>query len=64
MTNSNITKVHISQVRGGDAIMFNGEVKTVSNCDIKYCTFMGTTIFGDNYRCGNKLVEVVYFNRK
>lgn len=49
--------VHISRIKGGDAILHNGEVKTVSNCDIKRDSFMGITIFGDSYSLGHKKVK-------
>lgn len=57
-------KVHISQVRPGDAIMHNGEMVTVSANNIRHCKFMGTTVFGDSYNLGYKLVEVIHFNRQ
>lgn len=56
--------IHISEIRGGDAILHNGEVKTVSNCDIKEDAFMGRTIFGDSYNLGYKKVIRVHFNRQ
>ena len=50
------TKVHISKIRGGDAILHNDRIVTVSNNDIRYSKFMGITIFGDSYNLGYKLV--------
>lgn len=48
----------------GDAIVFNGKIVTVSKKDINKDTFMGTCIFGDSYKLGNKKVEKVIFNEK
>jgi len=59
----NTKKVHISEIKAGDAIIHNGELVTVSVCDIKTCKFMGITIFGDSYNLGYKPVELVYKNR-
>jgi hypothetical protein len=56
-------EVHISQVRSGDAIIHNGELVTVASNNIKHCAFMGTTIFGDSYNLGYKLVLLVNCNR-
>ena len=53
-----IIKKHISQVQAGDTIIINSILKTVCQNDIKYCPFMGKTIFGDSYHSGNKPVEV------
>ena len=57
-------KIHISQVRIGDAILHNGEVKTVCGQTLKRSEFMGITIFGDSYNLGYKLVTRVHFNRQ
>ena len=54
-----MVKVHISKIKGGDAILFHGQVKTVSNCDIKFDKFMGITIFGDSFKLGYELVTRV-----
>ena len=55
--------VHISQIRIGDAILHNGEVKTVCNQTMKEDSFIGRTLFGDSYRLGTKLVIRVLRNR-
>lgn len=55
-------KVHISRIRVGDTIRHNNEVKTVSGNNIKTCRFMGTTLFGDSYSLGYKLVTRINFN--
>lgn len=52
-------QVHISTIRPGDTIVHNGETKTVSGTDIRKGGFMGTTIFGDSYNSGHKLVTLV-----
>jgi hypothetical protein len=53
--------VHISQIRGGDTILHNGVVMTVSYNNIKYSEFMGVTVFGDSYCSGYKSVIRICF---
>lgn len=49
--------VHVSMVRVGDAIVCgDGKVRTVCANDIKH-GFMGTSIFGDSYKCGTLSVK-------
>jgi hypothetical protein len=50
---------NISTIRAGDLIRHEGIIRTVSANNIKYNSFMGTTIFGDSYSIGNKLVEKI-----
>lgn len=57
----NTKQVHISTIRQGDTVMHNGEMTTISGTDIKYDSFMGTSIFGDSYRLGHKLVTKIFF---
>jgi hypothetical protein len=52
-------QVHISTIKSSDTILHNGEVKTVSGNNIKHCSFMGTTLFGDSYMLGHKLVTKI-----
>lgn len=52
-------QVHISTIQSGDTIQHNGEIKTVSGNNIKRCSFMGTTLFGDSYSLGHKLVTKI-----
>lgn len=59
--NFTLESVHISKINSGDAILFNGEIRTVCNRFLKHDGFMGTTIFGDSYSLGHKLVERVVF---
>ena len=55
-----ITNTHIDMVRAGDCILCLDEVvRTVSENNIKYDSFMGRTIFGDSYQLGYKPVKVV-----
>jgi hypothetical protein len=61
MENKVIDNVHISQIKVGDTIMVNGEMKTVSGNNLKKGGFCGTTIFGDSYNSGRKLVGRVRF---
>ena len=54
-------QVHISTIRQGDTVIHNNIMKTVSGTDIKNDIFMGTSIFGDSYKIGNKKVTLVDF---
>ena len=54
-------EVHISRIRVGDTIMHNGVLTTISGNNIKTCSFMGITLFGDSYRSGYKKVKRINF---
>ena len=54
-------KIHISQVIIGDTVIHEGAMQTVSGTNIKYCSFMGKSLFGDCYHSGHKPVERVIF---
>ena len=56
-----IKPTHISDIKAGDTILHNGEVKTVSGNNIKCSSFIGKTLFGDSYNLGYKQVEMVTF---
>jgi hypothetical protein len=51
--------VHISQIKVGDTIIHNGVLTTVCKNNITYSQFMGISLFGYNYKCGNQLVTKV-----
>ena len=53
--------VHISTIKAGDTIIHNGKESTVCKKDITIGGFMGTSVFGDSYRSGTKLVEAVLY---
>jgi hypothetical protein len=59
--NVKATDVHISQIKCGDIVIHGGEMKTVGKNDIKYDSFMGTSLFGDSYKSGSKLVKKIDF---
>lgn len=48
--------VHINDIKPGDTVKHDGEMKTVSKININRGGFMGTSIFGDSYMSGNKMV--------
>lgn len=52
-------QVHINAIRSGDTVIHDDNIKTVSNNNISRGGFMGTTLFGDSYRCGHRLVTKV-----
>ena len=51
-----IEEVHISEIKAGDVIRWNGKSSTVCVKDIKRNTFTGISIFGDSYHSGRKAV--------
>jgi uncharacterized radical SAM superfamily Fe-S cluster-containing enzyme len=53
-----IKPTHISDIKQGDTVMINGEMRTVGNNNIKN-GFMGVTLFGDSYRLGREHVQKV-----
>jgi hypothetical protein len=52
-------EVNINEVRPGDYIKHDGKVVGIGPKDIKYNTFMGTTVLGDSYHLGHKPVIMV-----
>lgn len=56
-------KTHISNIFPGDTIKHQGELKTVSKSNIKFCSFMGISIFGDTYHSGHKPVIKIDFRK-
>ena len=42
-------EVNIEEIRAGDTILHNEKLTTVCDYDIKYCSLMGISIFGDTY---------------
>ena len=50
---------HIGNIKAGDIISHHGDIITLCNKDIKINTFMGTTLLGDSYRLGSKMVEKI-----
>jgi len=56
-----IKQVHISEVRMNDTVLHNGDRRTVGKNDINHGGFMGSSLFGDSYRLGTKLVSLVMF---
>lgn len=53
---------HISEIRAGDTVMIDGQMRTVSNNDIRR-GFLGVTLFGDSYRLGTVPVQRVEIMR-
>ena len=58
-----IKPTHISQIKQGDTVMIDGEMRTVGNHNIKHDEFMGLTLFGDSYRLGSQPVQKVVIYR-
>jgi len=51
--------VHKSEIKIGDTVIHNGELRTVGEESISRDEFMGLLLFGDSYRLGCKMVELV-----
>ena len=64
MSLTQMTPIHINDIRPGDVIERNGKLVTVCGKDITFSTFMGRAIFGDCYALGAKPVMRADFLRK
>lgn len=53
-----IKEVHIDDIRVGDVVEIDGVLKTVSHENIRKGGFMGSSLWGDSYRMGTKLVKL------
>lgn len=49
--------VHVSTIKAGDIVHWQGQWRTVDPEYIKSGGFMGASIFGDNYRSGTLPVK-------
>jgi hypothetical protein len=60
MKNCNYTTkdTHVSLIRVGDTVLYNGQLKTVNQ---KYLNTRDQTLFGDSFRCGTIPVKKVIF---
>ena len=58
-----LEEVHISTIRGGDTILHDEKVTTVSNSSISRIAGMGVCLFGDSYRLGYKPVKKLNLSR-
>ena len=55
-----ISEVHISTIKSGDTILHtDNKITTVCKNNIKHCSFMGISLFGDSYRSGTVLVKKI-----
>jgi hypothetical protein len=54
---------YINNIKPGDTIYLDDELKTVSKCNIRYDSFMGHTLFGDSFILGTKPVLLVEFTQ-
>lgn len=61
--NESIKLVHINQIEVGDTVRYNGNIITVGKKDLCYSQFMGKSLFGDNFQCGYKKVELVIIEK-
>lgn len=61
-----IELVHIDEIKLFDLIIreWDGKICAVCKNDIKYDSFMGTSLFGDCYHSGHKKVKKVFIMTK
>lgn len=53
-----IVEVHVDTIRAGDTVVLSdGLTHTVCRNNISYNPFMGTSLFGYNYKCGHEPVK-------
>lgn len=58
--NYQIKPTHISEIRPGDTVLIDGEIKAVSPVNLRR-GFMGATLWGDSYKLGTVPVQRVIF---
>ncbi|OON35642.1 hypothetical protein BTJ39_22475 [Izhakiella australiensis] len=58
-----IVECHISQIKPGDTVEHEGQLRTVSKRNLGRTEFFGISLFGDNYRLGTIKVRKVIFPR-
>lgn len=57
--NYSIKPTHIADIVPGDTIHHEGNLRTVCKANVKKGGLFGTTLFGDSYQSGYKLVNKV-----
>jgi hypothetical protein len=45
-------QVHVALIRPGDAVLFDGKMRTVCRKDLHRDDLMGVTLWGDSFRLG------------
>lgn len=58
-----IVDCHISQIKPGETVEHEGQLRTVSKRNIGWTEFFGTSLFGDNYQLGTLKVRKVIFQK-
>ncbi|ARA26127.1 hypothetical protein A4T39_04755 [Enterobacter hormaechei] len=58
-----IVECHISQIKPGETVEHEGQLRTVSKRNIGWTEFFGTSLFGDNYQLGTLKVRKVIFQK-
>jgi hypothetical protein len=61
MDNTICERVHINEIKVGDTVVYQGELKTVDGQCLKHKGFCGTTLWGDSFKVGSELVHRVEF---
>jgi len=58
------TQVHISTIQVGDTVEHDGYIRTVGKNNLKHCSLMGTSLWGDSYKIGRNKVTKISFTTK
>lgn len=61
--NYSIKEVHISTIKVGDTVEYNGVLKTVGKESFGYAPLMGETLWGDSYKMGHQPVKKAIIHR-
>lgn len=61
--NYSVQETHISLITAGDTVLINKDLKTVCKNNLRECSFMGLTLFGDSYNLGYKPVKKVIIHK-
>lgn len=51
--------IHIDDIKPGDTVWHNDELKTVTLSNLTYNVGIGTSLFGDSYQLGYKPVVLI-----
>lgn len=56
-----IIEVHIKEIKVGDTVFHEGNIRTVGRNNLKDTGFMGYQLFSDSYNLGQKKVKKVIY---
>ena len=61
--NYSVVLTNINDIKIGDTVEINGELKTVGRNNIQYDSFLGRTLFGDSFTLGHAPVRKAIINQ-